>query len=335
MPPRISVLIPVYGVEKYIRKCLISLFSNTIASDCEFIIVNDCTKDNSMKIIEDIITDYSFLKIKVINHETNLGLAGARNTGLKNASGKYIICCDSDDWVEKNYLEELYNEAEKVNADITGCDWIEEINNSSIYCNHNLSLNVEENFENFLKCQVHGYVWAKLIKHSLFTENNFEWIEGINNWEDECISLKLFSVAKKIAYVKKPLYHYICRPSSYIHSLLNEKTSNEFLNAISAMENYLNCKNFEQYKNLINYKKIHVKQHLLLCGTKVLQNKYIKLWSEIYPFLAKDSTLSFRGKIILKTAKLCPLISKILLFLLSFLRITIGKRYTWKQYLAK
>ncbi|MBQ8680486.1 MAG: glycosyltransferase family 2 protein [Treponema sp.] len=330
--PLISVLIPVYGVEKYIEQCLESLFENTIAEKCEFIIVNDHTKDNSMQIVYRLKDKYSNIKIIIIEHEINSGLAATRNTGLSIASGKYFICTDSDDWVEKNYLEKLFLEAEETNADITACNWFEEKSETRIF-NSNIDKNSEINFEKFMKCEIPAYVWNKLVLTKLVREHNLQWENGINNWEDEIISTKTFSFAKKFSCINIPLYHYRVRNDSYIRCLITEKTKDDFINAVAAMEEFLQ-KNKKEYVSYINFKKLHAKQKILLDGTRKMQKKYLKLWKESYPYIKQDKTLSTRVRIILTTAIKLPAISLFLLFMLSTLKIIVRKQFTWKEYFS-
>ena len=126
--PKISIIVPVYNVEKYIARCLRSLFANTIIADCEVIIVDDCSLDNSMKVVADVLDEFpAFAKNVVLcSHDCNRGSAAARNTALLQVYGKYIICVDSDDWMESDYLEKLYAAAEKDNADVAMCDLYKE-----------------------------------------------------------------------------------------------------------------------------------------------------------------------------------------------------------------
>ena len=114
---KVSLVIPVYNVEKYIRQCLESVIDQTL-KDIEIIIVNDGTRDNSMEIVEEYISDE---RIKIINKE-NGGLSSARNTGILAAQGKYICFIDSDDFIEKTMMEELYNKIEETNSDVTDSD---------------------------------------------------------------------------------------------------------------------------------------------------------------------------------------------------------------------
>ena len=134
MFPKVSVLIPVYNVELYIKKCCISLFSSTIANECEFIFVNDCSNDKSIQILQETVSRFPELNnnIKIINHMQNKGLASTRNTAISLATGSYLICVDSDDWIEKDYLEKLYNHANENKSDIVLCNVYREESNNTI-----------------------------------------------------------------------------------------------------------------------------------------------------------------------------------------------------------
>ena len=115
--PLVSVIVPIYGVEPYIEKCARSLFEQSL-ENMEFIFVNDCTPDKSVEILRQVIEDYPrrYLQIQIIEHEENRGLAMARNSGLLIAKGEYIIHCDSDDWVELDMYEEMYEKALEKNV---------------------------------------------------------------------------------------------------------------------------------------------------------------------------------------------------------------------------
>ena len=119
---KVSVIVPIYNVSRFIKRCVESLFNQTL-DDVEFIFVNDCTPDDSIDILKKVIADYPDRNTMIINHEVNKGLPAARNTGLKAASGDYIFHCDSDDFIEPTMLNDLYYTACDDNADIVWCDW--------------------------------------------------------------------------------------------------------------------------------------------------------------------------------------------------------------------
>ena len=112
---KVSVIVPIYNVENYLKKCLDSIINQTL-KDIEIICINDCSTDSS----KDIVLEYiqKDKRIKLINHEENQGLGFARNTGFDNSSAEYISFIDSDDFISNDYIEHLYDTAVKYNADI-------------------------------------------------------------------------------------------------------------------------------------------------------------------------------------------------------------------------
>ncbi|MBB5218412.1 glycosyltransferase family 2 protein [Treponema rectale] len=196
MEPLVSICLPVYNTSLYLKQCLESLYNQTIADKCEFIIVNDCSTANSLEVINKVTSRYNNLSIKIISHNYNKGVAGARNTALEVATGKYCLHLDSDDWCELNYAETLANLAEKENADIV------------------------TSFFDFTPPESYDYVkgllnhefpvtsWTRLIRRDLFLKNNIKWVEGINVGEDPIISCKLFYFANKVVATPVKLYHY-------------------------------------------------------------------------------------------------------------------------------
>jgi len=124
--PSVSIIVPVYGVEKHIERCACSLFEQT-HKDIEYIFVNDCTLDNSITVLEQVITKHYPEKrnrIKIINKGKNEGLPMARKTGLAYAAGDYVLHVDSDDWLEPDMIGKLYAKAMIDDCDIVYCDFI-------------------------------------------------------------------------------------------------------------------------------------------------------------------------------------------------------------------
>ena len=117
--PKVSVIIAVYNVEAYIERCLHSLFSQTL-NDIEYIFVDDATPDSSIELIYKTIESYPNRRnqIKVLRHTYNRGLAAARTTGMREATGEYIISCDPDDYIEQDMYEKMYLRAVETSADI-------------------------------------------------------------------------------------------------------------------------------------------------------------------------------------------------------------------------
>lgn len=214
----VSVIVPLYNVEKYIEKCATSLFEQTLKDNLEFIFVDDCCTDNSLNILTDIIAKYPqrSSSIKILHHNQNKGLAAARNTGYAAASGQYIIHCDSDDWVAPEMYECLLVKAEAEKADVVFCDYIGVYKHKQITFRQSTTNDPSAILSKLLDGTLHNGVWNKLIHRSLYEHLNMLWQDGVNMWEDVSIIPRLIYFAKKISYVNKPLYFYNqTNPSSY------------------------------------------------------------------------------------------------------------------------
>ena len=164
--PKVSVIVPVYGVEKYIERCARSLFEQTL-DDIEFLFIDDCTPDRSIEILQQVLEEYPQRKPQVIIHrmEYNSGQAAVRKWGMQNATGEYVIHCDSDDWVDKDMYRAMYEKAMEDEADMVVCDYVvsdsEKILERYIGC-------VDDNTDNFIMDIFHQKVswslWNKLFK---------------------------------------------------------------------------------------------------------------------------------------------------------------------------
>ena len=268
---QVSVIIPVYKVEKYIERCARSLFEQTLES-IEFIFVDDCSPDQSIKILQSVLQEYPHRTphTKIIRHERNRGSAAARNTGRACAQGKYIIDCDSDDWVVPDMYKQLYLRAQKDNADIVICDWNEVYPATTKYVQVNPSTNNLDCVIALLSGKMHGSVCNKLIRKDLYEKHNICCTEGINLLEDLSVTYRLFYFAKSISYINKPLYNYFKgNVSSYTTTELSEQNQKGMILLTKQIEEFFireNCEN-QALKQSIVFFKLGVKSTILL-GTK-------------------------------------------------------------------
>ncbi len=208
---KVSVIVPVYNVGKYIDRCMDSLINQTL-DDIEIIIINDGATDNS----EEIIKKYNSSKIKYFKR-TNHGIGNTRNFGLKQASGEYIGFVDSDDYIEKNMYEKLYNKAQSDDLDLVICDFFrdfEETNTSTI--EHIKGL--EDGYTNLKKSSdlintVNLSPWNKLYKRELIDTSIDKFPENLK-YEDTPFVFKMLDKASKIGKVDIPLYHYMIHKNS-------------------------------------------------------------------------------------------------------------------------
>ena len=219
---KVSVIVPVYCVEKYIPKCLDSLVNQTL-EDIEVIVVNDGSPDNSQKIIDKYAKKYPN-KIKSFKKE-NGGQGSARNYGLTKANGEYIGYVDSDDYVELDMYEKLYNKAKNDNLDIAICG------------NYNVSEDYKDKKEDleFIKYEdnkINALLGKKAVWNKIYKKNIVESLQFRSKlwYEDFDFSIKAICNAKKIDYINEPLYDYLLRKGSTMNNS-NIERNLEIINA--------------------------------------------------------------------------------------------------------
>lgn len=215
MSDLISIIIPIYNVETYLKKCIESIIHQSYFN-LEIILVDDGSTDKSGEICE----EYSKRdqRIKVI-HKANGGISSARNEGLKVASGEYICFVDSDDYVELDMYQSLYELIKENQADISMVSFFEESQNKPIKCKDSNRLLIYENEiilqELLINKNLQNVVWNKMFSKRLFSKISFP--EGII-YEDIGTTFYLFEKAKKLVYLEVPKYHHVIRNGSAIET---------------------------------------------------------------------------------------------------------------------
>ena len=291
--PKISVIVPIYNVDKYLEKGLDSLIAQTF-SDIEIICINEGSTDDSLKIIESYKEKDS--RIKVISQE-NSGVSAARTVGIENALGEYIYMMDPDDWIDNNTLDVMYHKAKKNNAEIVECDIVEhrdfKFDKKSV---KKLKLH-KYKFLTQLKI-LFGFNYSpKDIKNNIFyiransinklyltsfiRENNIKYFDV--GTEDFYFCLECFLNAKKLCYIKKNFYHYVKRVGSYSNPTDKPTEFNINLNSINA--------------NLKLIEDILIKSNKLEEYKKEFESYKIKALSSEYLLIAKSIKRLFRNNL--------------------------------------
>ena len=242
--PKISIIVPVYNVEKYIDKCLKSLTQQTL-QDIEIIIVNDGSLDKSVEIIEKYVKENS-TKIKYYEKE-NGGLSSARNYGLEYATGEYIAFLDSDDYVETNMYEEMYNLAKKENADMVECDFIWEWEYGKKIFDKRREYKTKE--EMMKKPRV--VAWNKIYKREIINKYKIRFPEGLI-YEDMEFFYKLLPHLNKISYINKYFVHYTQREDS-ITNKQTQKVEDIFKILDNIFDYYIDQKLYNKYEKELKY----------------------------------------------------------------------------------
>lgn len=283
----ISIIIPTYNTSKYLPKCIDSLINQTMAS-IEIIVVDDASEEE-LDGIEKEYSKYSY--IKFFRNKKHLGPGGARNTGLKNANGKYIAFCDSDDWVELNLYETVFNAMEKYNSDI-GIFSVQRVydyptNKPYYVCNYKqyYSLNPDTAFKILLQQYDMGlsipfYCTNKIFRKKFLDDISASFEENIY-FQGKLFTIYTFLYAKNIICIPNVCYKHYRRKNSIIQSF-NEKHINDFKQSMLITRQYLNKANkydsfrFQYYRLCEKSLDVVIKQIFEFIYDDNMKKYYIK-----------------------------------------------------------
>lgn len=295
---KISVIVPVYNVGKYIARCARSLFDQTW-EDIEYIFIDDCSLDDSIAVLKQVLENYPARKqhIKIIRHQENRGVATARNTGLDVATGKYIGWVDADDWVEPDIFERLYAVAAEENTDIVCSGHFIDFKQ-----NRQMILPVDYNRKQFMKAlitgEVQGMLWNKLFRRDVFEKQGIRFLRGNNMAEDRNVLFKFLFYANSVRYVQQAYYHYVQASPTAMTRDSNPIRVYEEINNDSDVVQFIASHqiDFISDEDVLRY-KLKSKKKLLFSKEIV----HFKCWPDIFPEsnnLLWKSQLPFRHKIL-------------------------------------
>ena len=271
----ISIIIPIYNTEKYLPKCLDSIIAQTYAN-WEAIIVDDGSPDNCRIICDEYATKDK--RFKVI-HQQNGGVSVARQTGLDNATGDYVIHCDPDDWIEPTMLKEMLDCAISNNADIVICDLVIHKGKTIEHCTQNIPNNItsKELQNKIIEQKVHGSLCNKLVKRESCKDICFT-PKDVSFCEDELFLIKTLNKELTIRYIHSGLYHYILHNGSV--SMPTKKSVYSKLAVLNEIENFIDgdtVDNFRAFKKNILVTAFLAKEFQLLKALfQDLQSDFIK-----------------------------------------------------------
>lgn len=230
----ISVVVPVYNVEKYLERCLDSILEQTFI-DYEIVLVEDGTEDKSGLICDRYAEKYPCIRVI---HKKNEGLALARKVGVENAAGKYILFVDSDDWIHKDMLKDMYRIMKENQSEMVCCQYTRvnekgkqtlevQMNVQQIVCQNSL----ESAYQMFVTKYLSSAAWGKLIHASLLKEVDIK--DNLAVGEEHDMVTQLLSIAKRVSIIAGGYYYYYWRTDSISHAGYNEKYYNSFKNYLS------------------------------------------------------------------------------------------------------
>ena len=277
---KVSVIVPVYNVEKYIEKCLDSLGNQTL-KDIEIIVVNDGSPDNSQEIINRYVKKYP-KKVKSYIKE-NGGQGSARNFGLTVATGEYIGYVDSDDYVELDMYEKLYNKATRNNLNVVIC--------GSYNAYESGKREVELDREIFKDKKKNAFfgrmaVWNKIYKRELLVDSNVSFRSKL--WyEDLDFTLQILAGAEKIGYVNKPFYNYLIREGS----TMNNSNVDRNLEILLAFDEVIKNKELDKYKSIVEFlaiDHIYISAIVRVINADVDKKKRIEVINKLIDYMDRN-----------------------------------------------
>ncbi|MBP5211146.1 MAG: glycosyltransferase family 2 protein [Bacteroidales bacterium] len=265
MTPKISVIIPVYNVEKYVAECARSLFSQTFA-EAEFIFVNDCTPDGSMSVIRSVLEEFPQRRqwVKEITKQVNEGLPAARKSGLEAARGEYILHFDSDDFAEPQMLEKLYAEAQSTGAETVVCAWFKDNTpQPTKYTRRGVNCR-EKVLSDMIAVGEMQSEWRYMVRKDVYSRGIT--FPSHSQGEDQALMVQLAFHSKSIYSLPEPLYHWRTNDESMTHEPSKESVIKRFKDScanVRLVEDFLTargCK--ERYREELTALKLYAAFYL-------------------------------------------------------------------------
>lgn len=268
--PKLSVIVPMWGVEKYIEKCARSLFESTL-DDMEFVFVDDCTPDKSVDVLQRIMEEYPNRKKQtiIVRHEVNKGLPQARKTGVAVAHGEWITHCDSDDWVAPNMYEKMLATAASGGYDLVCCDFIYQSDNEILWQpTYSENKTSEELRKDLLAFNVSNAVWNKLVHRSIYDIHEIYYPKETMD-EDDVFVCQWAYYATRCGYVHECLYYHYANPESMTHVKDRKKILkglNDMITNRKWIVNFLESQNDSDVTEAKLRYKLSVKQAIFARG---------------------------------------------------------------------
>lgn len=283
---KLSIVVPVYNVEQYIRKCILSIINqeDDCFNDIEVIIVNDGTRDNSIERIQDLIDQYE--NITLINQE-NLSLSVARNNGMAKAKGDYVWFVDSDDWITSDAVKILMPYLDGANDIISIAFTTVTETKEYIECVYFDDVKTFSGIETFRKgCEFSTMAQRGIFRKEFMKRNDLQFMPGVYNQDDE-LCLRASYLAKKVTLIPKPIYFFLRTTGDKHKSIMNSgkpKYGYDYLTVSKSLENFADVRIKEN--DIYNSFQRHIAV-LLNCGLKAIsrcsedeQKKYLAMYKE-------------------------------------------------------
>lgn len=303
--PVVTIIIPVYNVEKFIDRCTRSLFSQEL-NNIEFIFIDDCSSDQSMNVLQCVIKEFHLRileknwLIKIEKMPRNSGQAVVRKYGISMATGDYIIHCDSDDWIEHNMISEMWNLAHKNDLDVVVCDYDHYKKQGIKRYKCLSSCEAKVFFDEVVSIFASWSLCNKLFKRTLYTNNSILFpCEGMNVGEDMAVVIQLLFYCTKVGYIEKAFYHYIENEGSItnkknVHGIINNYI--QWVGNICLLQSFFKDKDiYEKVEKKLSYGVVFATDDVLVRLCNVGQNRCF-LITKLCLCVWKSKNISQYGK---------------------------------------
>lgn len=292
----ISIIVPIYNASKYLKKCLDSLVNQT-KKELEFILINDGSTDDS----ESIIKSYNDNRIKYFKR-SNHGIGKTRNFGINKSTGKYIMFLDSDDYLEENACELLYEKIEKDKLDLVVCDFYNVIKETKVCEKNAIFKNTALKDKPDLLLNINLAPWNKIYRSDLIKNNNIKFIEDLKYEDAPFVALSLLK-SKKIGKVDKPLINYVIHEKS--ETTIRDEKIFDIIKIVDIIRGYF--KNYSWSRDVVDTLTIKILVNYNIqqrnIKDKDVRNKFI---DETFSYFEKNipnykSNIYFKERSVLKS----------------------------------
>lgn len=255
----VSVIVPVYKVEDYIRECIDSILAQTYPY-FELILVDDGSPDNCGRICDDYAKGDN--RIKVV-HKVNGGISSARNAGLEVAKGEWIMHVDGDDWIEPDMIESLIEAAQVTGADLVFGDFMKYGPSAGYNKLPTWGSDKKKSMTNYI-AYVMTTIWGSIARRSLYADHSLKSPEGISYCEDFHLIVRLCHFANKIVNVHRPFYNYRYRSTSIMSNMSRKTEADEQWAYQDTIRFFKEQGVYEDYRRVMSWRVLKSAQELLL-----------------------------------------------------------------------
>lgn len=305
---KVSILVPVYGVEKYIERCVRSLFEQTY-ENIEYIFVDDCTKDKSIEILNSVLAEYPDRKkqTKILHHDKNRGLSAARNTALDASTGDYLMHVDSDDYLRKDAISLLVARINQKSSQVLIFSY-SIVKSDGVYT---VPLQVEDKvslINNYLSNRIPASMWNKFYDSEFYKATEVRSEEGINQGEDYVVVPRIIYKAERIDWLEDTLYYYEQSNVSSYSNNINETSINNMKRADDLLFGFfINVEDKDKFARSL--KVLYARSALFLLKTGNRES-WSKIGSVYDMYIRNSLALSVRDNFIVLCykMKLCGLL---------------------------